>query len=322
MEKQVFTNEILVALLFLFSGILFPFMYQAHSENIPVSTLNFLWFTTSMLLIAEVVILSGILVKNHYKCKKDPALMKERNYSDFCIRFTSNWEYNFKKDVERKLLHLLPVAVVFFFWTLGTILDNLGILSLWGLDNYSFSIWLIVTIGFGFCVMFGIADLARLNYYHSIPDWARAWYQKSMKPDELDTFISSAPLVLSFVPFIFAPFPLLGAVALITAGADAAASLVGKKYGKRRFREDSVKTIEGYIAGAGMTFLIVVIISGLYIQWMAVSLAIILTMAVVAGLIFFLVDAFFSKTITDNILNPILTGGAMTAILFLSIVVF
>jgi dolichol kinase len=316
-EENLFTNELLVGLLFVLSGILFPWTFQSHSQTLPPATLNFLWFSTSLLLTIEVLVWSTVLMINNIKSKKDKKLMEERNYKNFSKHFLENWEYDFKKDVERKFLHLLPVFVILFFWTLGMVLDSLNILAIWGLDIYSFAFWLIITVGFGFCVMFLMADLARLNRYHWLPDWAREWYKKSMKPDELNTFISSAPLVLSFVPFVFAPFPIFAAVALITAVADAAASLVGKKYGKRKFNENSVKTIEGYIAGASMTFLIVVIVSGVYIQWMAVNLVIIISMALIASIIFFFVDAFFSKNITDNILNPLGCGIGMWFILLI-----
>ena len=307
-EKHIFTNEILVGLLFLMSGILFPFMYIAHS-NVSLDTLNFLWSSTSVILIVEVVVWISIMLKNSVKAKSNPEDVW--NYEAFCKEFRANWNYDFKKDVERKLLHLLPVFVIFIFWTLGMILDALGVLTQLGLDTYSFAFWLIITVGFAFCVMFQVADLARLTKPSLLPKWAKAWYSKSMKPDELDTFISSAPLVLSFVPFVFAPFPIFAAVALITAGADAAASLIGKKYGKHKFNENSKKTIEGYIAGFSMTFLIVVMISGIYHPFMAVSLTLIVSMAFVASIIFFLVDSILSKSITDNILNPILCGLAM-----------
>jgi len=316
-EKHIFVNEMLVATLFLLAGILFPFMYGAHSENMPEGTLNYLWGTTSLLLIIEVIVLTTILTKRTIRAKKDPEYLASRNYKEFCEKFTSEWKYDFKKDVERKFLHLLPVFVIFLFWTIGIILDSLGFLAQFGLDNYSFAYWLIITIGYGFCVMFMIADLARLNAFHSIPDWAVVWYSKSMKPSELNSFISSAPLVLSFVPFIFAPFPIFASVALITAGADAAASLIGKKYGKHKFKENSVKTIEGYIAGGAMTFLIVIIISGVYNQFWAVNIGIIMTMAIVASVLFFLVDSVLSHNITDNILNPILTGLGMWVIVLI-----
>lgn len=315
-EQKLFTNELLVGALFLLSGMLFPFMYQAHSQNLPEGTLTFLWFSTSIILVAEVVLWTSVLLINHIKTRRDPNLMEDRDYAQFSVFFLENWEYDFKKDVERKFLHLLPVFVIFFFWTLGMILDGVGVLAIWGLDTYSFAFWLIITVGFAFCVMFMMADLARLNAYHALPDWARTWYKKSMKPDELNSYISSAPLVLSFVPFVFAPFPIFAAVSLITAGADAAASLIGKKYGKHRFPENSKKTIEGYIAGFSMTFLIVMMISGLYWAWMPIEMGLIVAMATMAAFLFLIIDV-FAKNVTDNILNPILTGIGMWFIFLL-----
>ena len=70
-----------------------------------------------------------------------------------------------------------------------------------------------------------------------------------MKQSELHTFIASTPLVLSFIPFIFAPFPIFASVALITTGADAVACIIGKKYGKHSLKTNSKKTVEGFIAG-------------------------------------------------------------------------
>ncbi len=315
-ENHNFTNEILIGFLFLFAGVLFPFMYQFHSPGMPQSTLNFLWLTTSLFLGIEMCVWFSILGINAVKGKRNPAYKVERNYETFCEAFRKAYVYDFKKDVERKFLHLLPVFVIFFFWTLGTILQSLGFLAQFGLDNYSFAFWLIITVGFGFCAMFQIADLARLNRFYLIPEWAVNWFTKSMKPAELDTFVSSAPLVLSFVPFLFAPFPIFAAVSLITAGADAAASLIGKKYGKHKFFETSHKTVEGYIAGASMTFLIVILMVSIYNPLMTVNIGVIVAMATMAAFLFLIIDA-FAKNITDNILNPLITGVGMWILLFI-----
>ena len=178
-----------------------------------------------------------------------------------------------------------------------------------------FSYWLIITVGFGFVIMFQVADLTRLNKFYMLPNWAKRWY-KDMKQNELDTFIASTPLVLSFIPFIFAPFPIFGAVALITTGADAVACIVGKKYGKHSLKTNLKKTIEGFIAGGLTTFIIVFLISLVYSPWMVVTIEKIILMSLVATLLFLLVDA-YTKNISDNILNPILTGFGMWIIFLL-----
>ena len=102
--------------------------------------------------------------------------------------------------------------------------------------------------------------------------------------------------------FIFTPFPIFASVALITTGADAVACIIGKKYGKHPLRRNSNKTIEGFIAGGFTTFLIVMTVPILYYVWMPVGIVKITLMAIVATLLFLIVDA-SAKNISDNILS-------------------
>ncbi len=314
-KNHLFLNEILIATLFLMAGILFPFMFQYNSRLLPLDSLNFLWFLTSLIFLIEMGVWIATLLYNAIISKKNPEIMAERDYNDYCTEVKNRWIDDFKSEFGRKFLHLFTTFVILFFWSLGTILDNLGILIQWNLDNYSFSHWLIITIGLGFVIMFQVADLARLNKFYMLPNWAKRWFL-SMRPEELNTFVASTPLVLSLIPFIFAPFPILASVALITTGADAAACLIGKKYGTHRLKKDSKKTIEGFITGGVTAFLIVLIVMNLYHVWMPVSFAKILFMAIVSTSLFLLVD-FFANHVSDNILNPILTGFGMWLILLL-----
>ncbi|MFX1314748.1 MAG: phosphatidate cytidylyltransferase [Promethearchaeota archaeon] len=314
-EKHLFLNELLIVLLFLMAGILFPYMYRFHSPDLTSESINLLWLSTSIVFLMELGILIGIVSYNAIISKRDPEIMAERDYNKYREEFNKQWKDDLKSEFGRKLLHLFTCAVIFLFWTLGVILNDMGILEDFGLDTYSFSYWLIVIVGFGFVIMFQIADLARLNKFYMIPNWAKKWYM-DMKQSELDTFIASTPLVLSFIPFIFAPFPIFGAVALITTGADAVACIIGKKYGKNSLRKNSNKTIEGFIAGGLSTFLIVILILSLYHPWMPVSIEKIILMAIIASVLFLIVDL-LSNNISDNILNPLLTGFGMWLILLL-----
>jgi dolichol kinase len=290
-------------------------MYISHSPNLSLGTMNFLWFYTSLFFLIEMTVWVFVLLYNSIISNRNPEIMSERDYSKFCEEFNKIWVDDLKSEMGRKFLHLFTALVIFFFWTLGTILDNLEILTQWGLDNYSFSYWLIITVGYGFVFMFQVADLTRLNKYYMLPNWARKWYL-DMKQSELHTFIASTPLVLSFTPFIFAPFPIFAAVALITTGADGIACIVGKKYGKHHLKTNSKKTIEGLIAGGVSTFTIVIIISLLYYPWMPIAIGKIIIMSIVATLLFMLIDAYV-KNISDNILNPLLTGFGMWIVLLL-----
>ncbi|UCC19353.1 MAG: hypothetical protein JSV62_14810 [Promethearchaeota archaeon] len=314
-ENHLFANELLIALLFLGAGILYPFMYGFHSPLLSQESLNFIWLLTSLFFLIEMGVWALTLIYNTIISKKNPEIMAERDYSKFCENFNKNWVDDLKSEVGRKVLHLFTCFVIFFFWTLGNILNDTGILTLWGLDTYSFSYWLIITVGYGFVFMFQVADLARLNKFYMLPKWAKHWYL-DMKQSELHTFIASTPLVLSFSPFLFAPFPIFGAVALITTGSDAVACIIGKKFGKFKLRTNSKKTIEGLIAGGLTTFIIVFVISILYHPWMPISIEKIIIMSFVATLLFMLIDA-FAKNISDNILNPLLIGFGMWIIFLL-----
>jgi dolichol kinase len=314
-ENQIFTNELLLGILFLVAGILFPFMYQFHSPSLSQDSLNLLWFYTSIFFIIEMIVWAITLLYNTIISKKDPEIMAERDYGKFCEEFNKNWVDDLKSELGRKFLHLFTFLVIFFFWTLGTILNDLGILADWGLDNYSFSYWLIITVGYGFVFMFQVADLARLNKYYMLPNWARKWYL-DMKQSELHTFVASTPLVLAFSPFLFAPFPIFAAVALITTGSDGVACIIGKKYGKHHLRTNTKKTVEGLLAGGLATFIIVLLISIFYYPWMPIAIEKIVVMSFSATLLFMLIDAYIIN-ISDNILNPLLTGFAMWIIFLL-----
>jgi len=308
-QKHLFVNEMLIFLLFLNAGIMYPFLYQFNSPQLPQNTLNSLWFLSSLTFLIEMSVWAITLTYNSVLSKKNPEIMDKRDYKKYCNKFIENWTDDLKSEFGRKMLHLFTSSVIFFFWTIGSLLESIGILEPFGLDIYSFSYWWIITIGFAFVFMFQVADLARLTRFYMLPKWAKKWYL-SMRKEELDTFIGSTPLVLSFVPFIFAPFPIFASVALITTGADAIACLIGKKIGTHNLKKDSKKTIEGFIAGGISTFLIVNIIMILYNNWISISLVKILLMAIIAAIIFLLID-YYTVNISDNILNPIFTGLAM-----------
>jgi len=81
---------------------------------------------------------------------------------------------------------------------------------------------------------------------------------------------------------------------LVACFSDALAAIIGRRYGKHKVTciGGDVKSVEGFIAGAGSAFVIAFIFVGpIY--------------ALIAAIIFFLLD-YFPVIIADNILNPIL----------------
>jgi len=84
----------------------------------------------------------------------------------------------------------------------------------------------------------------------------------------------------------------MGAI-LIACLSDAAAALIGRKYGKHKVKciGGDIKSVEGFIAGVGSAYLIGLFCVGPFY-------------ALIAALIFFILD-YFPIVIADNILNPI-----------------
>ena len=74
-KKGLIANEIAIVLLFLTAGILFPFMYQFHSTSISLETLNFLWFSSSIIFSIEIGIWGIILTYNTVISKRNPDIM-------------------------------------------------------------------------------------------------------------------------------------------------------------------------------------------------------------------------------------------------------
>ncbi|MBD3338745.1 MAG: hypothetical protein GF353_06540 [Candidatus Lokiarchaeota archaeon] len=309
-SEHLLANEIIVAILFFVAGISYPWMIPNQSSDISESGLKLIWVVTSLILSLEMIVWFSMLVYNIIICHLDKNQRLQRDYSEFCEKFNQNWVYDFKSDVGRKGLHLFTVGIIFMFWFLGQLFESLGLLECLGLDANSFAYWWITTIGLGFIIMFQLADLARLNAFFTLPKWAKNWYEKSMRKEETNTFVASTLMVLAFVPFIFVPFPIFATVALITTGADAAASLVGKKMGKHKLPTNSQKTLEGLIAGAMATFLIVMGIFLIFSDYLNIDLTRIFIIASAATTLFALIDS-FSKHINDNLLNPLIIGFTM-----------
>ena len=114
-------------------------------------------------------------------------------------------------------------------------------------------------------------------------------------------FIFSYMLYMAGIIHIFVFF----AGILIACLADASAAIIGKKYGKNKIvlRNEEVKSVEGFIAGVGVAYLIgFVFVGPVY--------------ALMGALIFFLTD-YLPAVTADNILNPIFIPIGIQFLVFL-----
>jgi len=175
---------------------------------------------------------------------------------------------------------------------------------------------MIVYLWFILCIHFvwvmNIQDLTRLNYFHKLGRFATRWLETSIREEELNTYTSAAIMLLSWMPFLLSPFQILISICLIGAISDAMASIIGKKYGTRFFK-NSPKSLIGNFFGGFTTFLVINFIH-FVIPFDTNSIITVEIIAIATSLGFMIVDR-FAKDISDNFLNPFVCGSIMWVLL-------
>jgi dolichol kinase len=308
-------NELLLAGLFFSSGLLWPFVYLPTGAS--VAGINLLYWVSTLIIVGIGCVWYVQGTFNYIRCRLDPVekqkrLDEEREITNYYLH---DFEFTIKIDVRRKLLHVLPGALIIVIQAISFILQNLqGFYAGFGINRAAFAVFGETVIAFVFVFMFQYADLLRLQSYQQLPNWAKKWFFSSLKKTEIKSFISSCAFVLTLTPFLFAPMPVFVSVAFVSSLADAAASLVGRKYGRRNFPHGSSKTEAGYMAGTAVAFGIVIFFSNVF-NYTHIASSVIFYMAVAAAITIFLIDV-FTNTIWDNVLNPLLSGAGMLLVLF------
>lgn len=317
-------NEIVYALLTLAFGLYYPLLIlrfgKDHNGIIFPTAVEELTFLGNLLIVGVMMGIFAWALSAKIRTVRNPELLKaQNNYDVFCKEFLE--EFPKKSHLKRKITHILPVGVVtgcvlIFYYI--SLLDGAWI---------DYALFFVIILGIDFAFTFLLQDLIRLFDFSWMPPNAIKMCAAGLTPDELDSFTSTSVMVFSFGPFIFFSFPIFYIVIMITAVADAMASIFGiladQKGFKHVFPSWSDKSIEGYIGGVLSTFLCVVI-AVLFSNLLGISnwrFELIFGLALLLSVEFFLIDIITTKIkLQDNYLNPILLGG--TSILYLMILNF
>ena len=316
-----FYNEILNSSMWFFGALIFPF---AYSTDISTDVYNYFNIFTDIAMIGIFVVVIVIVGRQKLLVKKKPTLISERTYERFSSSFRT--EYTLRMDIERKTYHaLIPVFVLFAY-----ILGNF-IVSFLGLDfvsGHDLGIFLIINCGFGGLFLFAIADIMRMSVFfsekgisvfHLLPSTVLDILTKRMHKHELVTFVPTVAILLSFIPFLPAPFAVFSSVTLIASISDAMASIFGKAFFKkypgkwvypgRRYKFYKGKNLIGYIAGFISTILICIVMFSIF-PVEGIDVIEIIILAIIVALIFLLIDI-SSPPVNDNVLNPLACGLSM-----------
>jgi len=324
-KEHNFYNSIIVVLLWIVTGIIYPFFYMEDNEHVRFHQA----FSMSIICIYSLLLIFSILIYQRRVVLKDrPYLKQNRTLAKFLEKYeltnvkqNNNKSYSLRTDFHRKLFHLIPAGVIIILWNFSVHIWE-GVWhadQVWGITGHDFGMFLILTIGYTGVMLFAALDFIRLSYifenrniYHLLPDSLSNLLIKALRRNEIYEFTKTVMLVLSMVPLLFLPFGIFAAAVLITSIGDAFASLVGVAFGRHHFPKNSNKTIIGYIAGFLASFGVSLFALFLFEPDLLPFKVIVISLS---GAIVFLIIDFLIPLIIDlddNIINPIFCGIAMT----------
>ncbi len=251
--------------------------------------------------------LAIIVVRNHIICKKKPEQKARLLYEDFLAALPTGDEK--RRDNSRKILHCVisaaPIIVYAICLNADAYFKSMGIMQEYGVTGLVAGRGVNLIIYWGFSYMATIEDLARLNAFHLIPGWGRAWLRTSLEAKEHRTFTAAVPFLIGHVPLLLAPLPAFFSTSFVASIGDAAGSVFGKRFGKHKLPGSTKKSWEGLAAGMLVSFTAVFVVN-LAFDPVNVIQAIVMA-TVIAG-----VEGIFDATVTkvdDNYMNTFVLGA-------------
>ncbi|MFX0022129.1 MAG: hypothetical protein ACFE9S_07365 [Candidatus Hermodarchaeota archaeon] len=314
-----FTNSILISILWVVAGVLFPFFFMRDTSQVR-------WFEGLALQIiciyAPLLVLFILYYQYQFVLKKEPNLRNNRTIDIFINHFTlmdvknlNNRKSALRTDFHRKAFHLLPAVIIIFLWLFAVyIWDALWDADqFWGISGTEYGIFLILTVGYTGIIIFAALDYIRLSHiftnktiYHLLPKCISNILGKTLKKNEIYEFTRPVALVLSLVPTLFLPFGVFTAVALIATLGDGAASIFGLRFGRIHIPKSSNKTLVGYISGFLVSFGISILVLWLF-ELNSLNISKIIIISLTGATVFLIID-FLNLKVDDNILNPLLSA--------------
>ena len=300
-------NEILVAIGYFVLAIIYPLLFNFLVVSIRQMLYFHLWDSLTVHIFCWKIYL-------YFAKRNNKKYNREMNYDQWKEHFLDRYSgiSEFKKDTKRKLAHFYPALVIIGFYFLGNALESFT--TIYGINSLTFSKYWQLSIAIHFLWMMNIADLFRLNSFKKLGKFALRWFDDSLRPSELETFAQGSIMILSWIPFFLADIQILMAIVLISSIGDGVTSIIGIKFGKISIK-GTKKKWEGTIAGMITTYLIVIIIN-LILPFQGLQGIEIYIIALVTAIGFGLVDI-FGRKITDNFLNPVVTGSIIWILLLI-----
>lgn len=304
-QKKFFINELLIGIIFICLALSYPILFDNITPNFSIKA-QFTFHLWDSMTVGSIIWIILIPIWRKQNQTRKNVVTENQWKKDIIDKFQDN----FKTDFIRKLSHFLYalLLLVFHFVFISVPFE--------GWDGYTSAAFMEIDFLIIFLWVLIPFELLRLMKFDYLGKFAQDMGKISVYPDELNTFTSAIPLLLSVFPFIYFGQPFLYAAVLIGTLSDSAASIVGKRFGKERksriLKSNNKKTLEGYIAGFFCTYIVVVLTNTL-VPFQNITSFGVHILAFSAAVAFTIVD-YKAKVITDNILNSIVTGSVLISV--------
>ena len=311
-EKGAFINNLVNSLVLIIS----------ISINITINALNisnigFIVFPFDIFMIIFVIFFLPHFSFSIYREKRSFRL-KEKTMEENALHLTE--ELPFKYELYRKLTHLVVLGIVFFYFTLGFLVQNFFVyildffpsivsdffFSIYNIEanKMIFTQYLVVFLVGVSLIGFLTADFIRIlkpNLYPLKP--INRILRKKERHMRLGPHISMGIGCFSII-ILYGPFQPIGPFSICTSMTmsifgDMAANLVGRKFGHNKIRKTK-KTYEGLFAGMSVAYISGIITLLLLSQLYAINLIILILLPLVGTVIIGILD-FLDLDVDDNL---------------------
>jgi len=311
-EKGAFINNLVNSLILIIS----------ISINITINALNisnigFIVFPFDIFMIIFVIFFLPHFSFSVYREKRSFRL-KEKTMEKNALHLTE--ELPLKYELYRKLTHLVVLGIVFFYFTLGFLVQNFFVyildffpsivsdffFSIYNIEanKMIFTQYLVVFLVGVSLIGFLTADFIRIlkpNLYPLKP--INRILRKKERHMRLGPHISMGIGCFSII-ILYGPFQPIGPFSICTSMTmsifgDMAANLVGRKFGHNKIRKTK-KTYEGLFAGMSVAYISGIITLLLLSQLYAINLIILILLPLVGTVIIGILD-FLDLDVDDNL---------------------
>lgn len=314
-ERGAYINNIFNALIFLVSITLN--LVIVNFSNF--SNIDFIVFPFNVFMLIFILIFLPLFYLSVYREKR---IMNLRVKCTPIDDLNSSKELPLKYELYRKLTHLIVLSIIFFYFTLGFLVQNFFLtilgyfpeiisnlfLSIYNIegDKMIFTQYLVVFLVGISLIGFLTADFTRIlkpNLYPLKP------INKILRKKELGLRLGphiSMTIGCFSIIILYGLFQPIGPIVICTSMTmaifgDITANLIGRTMGKKKIR-DTNKTYEGLIAGTIMAFISGIICLIFLNELYSISLLYLIISPAIGCLIFGLLD-YLNLEIDDNLTN-------------------